>query len=124
LTDTSGAHSIIKTSLLGKLKRLLVGSSTSDNGVFSVEVLGHLLERSVAGFDVEEVDDAEFESEPAAVNDVVFPADLAKSDGVDVRVEEDWSCVSGCVTINNITAVLRERSMERNTTVIPFARML
>lgn len=36
-----------------------------------------------------EVDNGEFDCEPASVDDVVLPADVGKSDGVGVLVEEE-----------------------------------
>jgi len=52
-------------------------------------VLCNLLERGVLGLDVEEVDDGQLDSEPAAVDDVVLPLDGVEGDGVDVLVEEE-----------------------------------
>jgi hypothetical protein len=49
-------------------------------------VLGNLLEGSVAGLDVEEVDDHELDRKPDVVHDVVFPLDVTQSDGVDILV--------------------------------------
>jgi hypothetical protein len=49
-------------------------------------VLGNLLEGSVAGLDVEEVDDDELDRKPDVVHDVVFPLDVTQSDGVDILV--------------------------------------
>jgi len=53
---------------------------------FAVEVLSNLLERSVAGLDVEEVHDNELEHDPDVVHDVVLPSDVLQSYGVDVLV--------------------------------------
>lgn len=53
---------------------------------FAVEVLGNLLERSVAGLDVEEVHNNELDHNPDVVHDVVLPSDVLQSDGVDVLV--------------------------------------
>jgi hypothetical protein len=52
-------------------------------------VLGDLLEGSVAGLDVEEVDSGQLDGEPYAVEDVVFPSEVVECDGIDVLVEED-----------------------------------
>jgi hypothetical protein len=53
---------------------------------FAVKVLGNLLERSVAGLDVEEVHDDELDDDPHVVDDVVLPCNVLQSDGVDVLV--------------------------------------
>jgi hypothetical protein len=53
---------------------------------FAVKVLGNLLERSVAGLDVEEVHDNKLDHNPDVVHDVVLPSDVLQSDGVDVLV--------------------------------------
>ena len=49
-------------------------------------MLGDLLERGVAGLDVEEVDDDELDRKPDIVHDVVLPLDVAQSDRVDILV--------------------------------------
>lgn len=54
----------------------------------AIKVLDNLLKSCVLRLDVEEVYDTKFEGEPAIVNDVVFPAQVMKSNGVDVGVEE------------------------------------
>ena len=84
------AHCIFQACLGSKLECLLRCGRTANNGFVAIEVLGDLLERGVACFDVEEVDDCEFHGEPDAVEDVVFPAEVVEGDGVDVLVEEDW----------------------------------
>lgn len=53
---------------------------------FAIKVLGNLLERSVAGLDVEEVHDEELDDDPDVVHDVVLPADVLEGNGVDVLV--------------------------------------
>lgn len=92
--DAGGAHGVVETGLLCESEGLLVCSGTSDDGIFTVKVLGHLLERRVARLDVEEVDDDQLDGQPGAIDDVVLPANLAESDGVDIRVEED--CEVNC----------------------------
>ena len=49
-------------------------------------MLGNLLKRSVAGLDVEEVDDNELDDDPNIVHDVILPSDVLEGDGVDVLV--------------------------------------
>jgi len=88
-TNRGSADSVFKTSLAGELQTLLSSSSTTNDGVFTVEMLRHFLERSIPCFNVEEVDDSEFDGQPAGVDDVVVPSDSAESDGVDVGVEEE-----------------------------------
>lgn len=68
---------------------LFVGNSSNiQSSVFTIEELGDFFERSVAGFDEEEVDDADFKGEEDAVADVVLPLECFKGDGVDVLVWE------------------------------------
>lgn len=55
----------------------------------AIEVLGNLLERSVAGLDVEEVDNDELDSDPDVVDNVVLPGDVLERNRVDVLVEEE-----------------------------------
>lgn len=69
-------------------------TSTTDNGVGAVKVLCNLLEGRVLDLDIKHIHDKQLEGDPAVVDDVVFPADCAESDGVDVLVEED--CVRLC----------------------------
>ena len=91
---------------------------------FAVEVLGNLLERSVAGLNVEEVHNDELDQDPDVVHDVVLPCDVLESDGVDVLVaNRDVSFVR----VNNIvreTYKNRAMSTMRNMRVMPLARML
>ena len=77
------------TGLCSQSKTLLCGSTTTDDCSVAVEVLGDFLERSVAGLDVEEVDDNKLDCEPDIVEDIVFPAERLDSNWVDVLVEED-----------------------------------
>lgn len=65
----------IKTEISGHAQSLVRSSSTTDESVVTVEMLGDFLKRSVASLDVEEVDDDEFETEPDAVEDVILPSD-------------------------------------------------
>jgi hypothetical protein len=83
------ADSILQPGLGGQLQRLLRRGSPTDDGFVAVEVLGDLLEGSVAGLDVEEVDSGQLDGEPYAVEDVVFPSEVVECDGIDVLVEED-----------------------------------
>jgi len=83
------AYGIFQACLGRKLESLLGCGGTANYGLVAVEVLGDFLEGGVACFDVEEVDDGEFDGEPDAVEDVVFPAEVVEGDGVDVLVEED-----------------------------------
>ena len=90
LSVSSGSHLLItsKTGLLENLETSLGSNVTSEKTLLTIEVLDYFLERSVSGLDVEEVDDHKLETEPAIVDDVVFPVELVESDGVDVGVEE------------------------------------
>lgn len=45
--------------------------------------------RNVSGGKLTEVDNGEFDCEPASVDNVVFPANVGKSDGVGVLVKEE-----------------------------------
>jgi hypothetical protein len=66
---------------------LLVGNSSNiQSSVFTIKELGDFLEGSVAGFDKEEVDDADFKGEEDAVADVVFPLECFEGDCVDILV--------------------------------------
>ena len=70
----------------------------------------NLLERSVAGLDVEHVDDNEFDGEPDAVDDVVLPADVADGDGVNVLVEEDCVIPTLVLKVVNLRQVVRRET--------------
>jgi hypothetical protein len=83
------ADGIIKTSLSGKLKTLFGCSCTTDDSLVAVEMFGDFLERSVTCLDVEEVHGCEFDRQPDAVEDVVFPAQVVECNWVDVLVKED-----------------------------------
>jgi len=88
---SSSSHLLItsKTGLLENLETSLGSNITTEKTLLTIEVLDDFLERSVSGLDVEEVDDHKLETEPAIVDDVVFPVELVESDGVDVGVEEE-----------------------------------
>ena len=58
-------------------------------GLLAVEQRGSLFERETLGLDDEEVQERELKREPAAVDNVVLPAKLAKRDRVDVLVEDE-----------------------------------
>jgi len=61
---------------------------TTNLGIFTIEVLGNFLKRSVPGLDEEEVDNGQFKSQPAVVDNIVLPCDVLDGNWVDVVVEE------------------------------------
>lgn len=65
------------------------GISASHNSIVSVKVLGDFLEWRLSGLDVEEPNDRKLNSQPAAVEDVVFPADVLEGNWVNVLIEEE-----------------------------------
>jgi hypothetical protein len=66
---------------------LFIGNSSNiQSSVLTIEELRDFLERSITGFDEEEVDDTDFEGEEDAVADVVLPLECFEGDGVDVLV--------------------------------------
>jgi len=65
------------------------GALTTNLGIVTIEVPGDFLERRVTSLDEEEVNDNQFDSQPAVVNDVVLPGDVADGNWVDVVVEEE-----------------------------------
>lgn len=79
----------LETHLGGHGETLVGGSTTSQQGIFSVEMLGNFFQRSVSRLDVEDVDHDKFDGEPDAVDNVVLPADVSQGDWVDVLVEEE-----------------------------------
>jgi len=84
-------HLMVRDGLLGTL---LVGSGTSIsmdlfNSIFTIKQGCSLFQATTFCFDDEEVTEDQFEGEPAAVDNVVPPANPAKSDGVNVLVEDD-----------------------------------
>ena len=81
---------VFEAKLVRQLAALLGRISTTNHSRLAIKVACNLLERGVAGLDVEHVDDDELDGEPDAVDDVVLPADVADGDGVDVLVEENW----------------------------------
>jgi hypothetical protein len=70
-------------------------------------VLGNLLKGSVAGLDVEEVDDDKLDRKPDVVHDVVLPFDVAQSDGVDILIA---ACVVSVVRLGCEALDLQEES--------------
>jgi hypothetical protein len=58
-------------------------------------MLGDFFEGSVAGLDIEEVYDSQFDAEPDAVNDVVFPVDVLEGDGIDLDFMVSGSSLGG-----------------------------
>ncbi len=67
----------------------LVCGGDGTSGVLAIEERSGLLQREAPGLDNEEVAESELEGEPAAVDDVVLPSDVAEGDGVDVLVEDE-----------------------------------
>lgn len=57
--------------------------------VLAVEQGGSLLERETLRLDDEEVEEDELEGDPAAVDDIVLPAQIIEGDGVNVLVEDE-----------------------------------
>jgi hypothetical protein len=86
---------LLESQLIGQLPSSLCGSSTTNDGGIAIEVLGDFFKRSVTGFNVEEPNNNEFDAEPGAVEDIVFPAEMVKSNGVDVLIEEHWESLVG-----------------------------
>ena len=115
---------VLQAHLIGQLPALVRSSGTSNHCVITVEVLSDFLEWGVAGLDVEEVDDSEFDGEPDAVNDVVLPANVVEGDGVDVLIEEDWSMLATSFGKTMQKVYSRAMSTDKNMTVMPLARML
>jgi hypothetical protein len=89
----------------------------------AIEVLGNLLKGSVAGLDVEEVNDDQLDRKPDVVHDVVLPLDVAQSDRVDILVAVDLLALFGSGT-KRWTYKNRAMSTMRNMRVMPLARML
>ena len=89
-TPLSGhPDSVIHAGFAGQLQTLFSRSTTADDGLVAVEVLGDFFEGRVSGLDVKEIDDGEFNSEPDAVEDVVLPGEVIEGNWIDVLVEED-----------------------------------
>jgi hypothetical protein len=66
---------------------LLIGNGSNiQSSVFTIKELADLFKRSIAGFDKEEVDDADFEGEEDTVANIVLPLERFESDCVDVLV--------------------------------------
>ncbi len=86
---SSHPDSIIHTRFTGQMQTLLRRSTTANDGLVAIEVLGDFLERRVARLDVKEIDDCELDAEPNAVEDVIFPGQGVEGDGIDVLVEEN-----------------------------------
>lgn len=94
MTDTSLAllnlvNCAFQAHLDGKSSTLFSSGTTSNNGCITIEVLGNFLESCVSGLNVEEVHDRKFDSEPAAVENVVLPPNVIECNRVDVGVEEE-----------------------------------
>lgn len=58
----------------------------AENTYIAIEVFGNLLERGVAGLDVEDVDNNQLDCKPDVVHNVVFPVDVFHGDWVDILV--------------------------------------
>ena len=56
--------------------------------MFSVENLCYLIQRHVTCLNVKEIDDDHFHRQETAVEDVIAPVYIVKSDGIDVLIEE------------------------------------
>jgi hypothetical protein len=69
------ADGSIETEIRSHGKPLVGSSGTTNEGVVSVEVLRDFLKGSVAGLNVEEVDDGKFDGKPDAVEDIILPLD-------------------------------------------------
>jgi hypothetical protein len=82
-------YRIIQSSLARKVQPFLRRGTTTQHRLLAVKVLDDFLKRSVARFNVEEIDCGQFDAEPTAIEDVVFPSKGIKGDRVDVLVEED-----------------------------------
>lgn len=83
LDCTLQSHLGSKSSSLGR------SISTSHNSVVSIKVLSDFLEWSMSGLNVEEPNDRKLNSQPAAVEDVVFPTDVLEGNWVNVLIEEE-----------------------------------
>jgi len=59
------------------------------NSILTIEQCGGLLQTEALCLDDEHVAEEQLEDEPTAVNDIVFPPDIAKSDGIDVLIEDE-----------------------------------
>ena len=64
-------------------------STATQHRLVAVKVLNNFLKRSVACLNVEEVNRDQFDAEPTAIEDIVFPSKGVKGDRIDVLVEED-----------------------------------
>jgi hypothetical protein len=84
-------HRILQPGLGRQMQALLCRDAAAQHGLVAVKVLDDLLERRVARLDVEEPDGGKLDAEPAAVEDVVFPAEGVEGDWVDILVEEYWN---------------------------------
>jgi hypothetical protein len=83
-------YRIIKSSLARKVQAFLRRGTATQHRLLAVKVLNDFLKRSVACLNVEEVYRDQFDTEPTAIEDVVFPSKGVKGDRVDVLVEEDF----------------------------------
>lgn len=76
------AHSF---SILSNLCHLQI---CSYGNIFSVENLGYPFQRHISCLNVKEIDDDHFHRQETAVEDVIAPVYIVKSDGIDVLIEE------------------------------------
>lgn len=90
LLPTSGLNDgLNRLDLSNQLPTLLSrGSATEDRRV-TIEMPDNFLQRSVPRLDKELPHDEQFEADPDTVENVVFPLQMAKGNGVDVLVEEE-----------------------------------
>lgn len=58
----------------------------AENTYIAIEVFGNLLERGVAGLDIEYVDNSQLNCKPDVVHNVVLPVDVLHGDWVDILV--------------------------------------
>lgn len=68
---------------------LVSGVAESTRGVLAIEQRRGFLEGKTPRLDDEEVAEDELEGDPAAVHNVVLPAELLERDGVDILVEDE-----------------------------------
>lgn len=64
------------------------GSASTNNGAVAVEDLCDFLQRETFGLDVVPEDDGDFKRQPAAVDNVILPANSIEGNGVSIGVEE------------------------------------
>ena len=85
----AGLGALLVVVLVADIGRGVGGSRCDVRLLLAVEQSSGLFERTVPGLDDEQVDEHGLEREPAAVDDVVLPAQVAERAGVDVLVEDE-----------------------------------